>query len=110
MLEYEKRDGSRNSKEIDLLHLTAETDVEVLVNQIVFEEALISKSRKPQLRRLIYKVPPSSLAAQRPARLTGIRRAGSWLGADVAGATRELRDRLSLIHPLSLARARMTCS
>jgi hypothetical protein len=30
------------------------TDVEVLINQVVFEEPLISDSRKPQLRRLIY--------------------------------------------------------
>lgn len=30
------------------------SDIEVLVNQIVFEEPLISESRKPQLRRLIY--------------------------------------------------------
>ncbi|KAJ0392751.1 hypothetical protein P43SY_009650 [Pythium insidiosum] len=56
ILEYELRDGTREMKEIDLLHLTAESDVEVLVNQIVFEEPLISESRKPQLRRLIYKL------------------------------------------------------
>ena len=30
------------------------TDVEVMVNQIIFEEPLVSKHRKPQLRRLIY--------------------------------------------------------
>lgn len=77
ILEYELRDGTREMKEIDLLHLTAEyaaakylcmislqtdsilmwwarSDIEVLVNQIVFEEPLISESRKPQLRRLIY--------------------------------------------------------
>ncbi len=30
------------------------TDVEVLVNQVTFEEPLISENRKPQLRRLIY--------------------------------------------------------
>lgn len=56
ILEYELRDGTRETKEIDLLHLTAESDIEVLVNQIVFEEPLISESRKPQLRRLIYKL------------------------------------------------------
>ncbi|KAF1794716.1 G-protein beta WD-40 repeat [Phytophthora cactorum] len=56
ILEYELRDGTREMKEIDLLHLTAESDIEVLVNQIVFEEPLISESRKPQLRRLIYKL------------------------------------------------------
>ena len=43
-------------KEIDLLHLTPDTDVEVLVNQVVFEEPLISEKKKPQLRRLIYKL------------------------------------------------------
>ena len=56
VLEFEKRDGTRDAKEIDLLRLTAETDVEVLVNQIVFEEPLISEARKPQLRRLVYKL------------------------------------------------------
>lgn len=44
------------SWQIDLLHLTVDTDVEVLVNQIVFEEPLISEKKKPQLRRLIYKL------------------------------------------------------
>ena len=34
ILEYELRDKTREMKEIDLLHLTPETDVEVLVNQI----------------------------------------------------------------------------
>ena len=43
-------------KEFDLLHLTSDTDVEVLVNQVVFEEPLISEKKKPQLRRLIYKL------------------------------------------------------
>ena len=69
-MEYEMRDKTRETKEIDLLHLTPEylntypmmlhifnfrrTDVEVLVNQVTFEEPLISENRKPQLRRLIY--------------------------------------------------------
>ena len=29
-------------------------DVDVIVNQIVFEEPLISESKKPHLRRLLY--------------------------------------------------------
>ena len=41
ILEYQSRDGTQGTKEIPLLHLTAETDVEVLVNQIVFEQPLI---------------------------------------------------------------------
>ncbi|CAN0433737.1 unnamed protein product, partial [Ectocarpus sp. 12 AP-2014] len=56
MLEYELRDRSREMKEIDLLHLSPESDVDVLVNQIVFEEPLISENRKPQLRRLVHKL------------------------------------------------------
>lgn len=43
-------------KPVDLLTLTPETDVEVLVDQIVRSEPLISESRKPQLRKLIYKL------------------------------------------------------
>jgi len=53
-LEYELRDKSREMKEIDLLHLTSEADVDVIVNQIVAEEPLISDSKKPHLRKLLY--------------------------------------------------------
>ena len=45
-----------HQKPIDLLDLTPETDVEVLVNEIVRKEDLISESRKPQLRKLIFKL------------------------------------------------------
>ena len=62
ILEYELRDKTREMKEIDLLHLTPETDVEVLVNQIVCEEPLISDNRKPQLRRLVYSACAPSVA------------------------------------------------
>ena len=54
ILEYELRDKSREMKEIDLLHLTASADVDVIVNQIVAEEPLISESKKPHLRKLLY--------------------------------------------------------
>ena len=43
-------------KSRDLLDLTPETDVEILVNDIVRSEPLISEQRKPQLRKLIYKL------------------------------------------------------
>ena len=43
-------------KPVDLLNLSPETDVEVLVAQIVRTETLISEHRKPQLRKLIYKL------------------------------------------------------
>lgn len=56
ILEYERRDGSRNTKIIDLLHLTPEADLDALATQVVREEPLISESRKPQLRRLLDKL------------------------------------------------------
>jgi len=37
-----------------LFFVLVSTDIEVIVNQIVFEEPLISESKKPHLRRLIY--------------------------------------------------------
>lgn len=43
-------------KPIDLLSLTPETEVEALISQIVRQEALVSEQRKPQLRKLIYKL------------------------------------------------------
>eukprot|EP00965_Chrysotila_dentata_P227677 6196148-Pleurochrysis_carterae.AAC.2 len=45
-----------HNKPVDLLTLAADTDVEVLVNQIVRMEPLISENRKPQLRKLVYKL------------------------------------------------------
>lgn len=44
------------NKPIDLLQLTPVTDVEALVHQIVHDESLVSDSRKPQLRKLVYKL------------------------------------------------------
>ena len=55
ILEYETQ-GELRQKAVDLLTLTPETDIEVLVNQIVRQESLISEQRKPQLRKLIYKL------------------------------------------------------
>ena len=65
LLEYEQQ-GELRQKSVDLLSLTPETDVEVLVNQIVRSEPLISDHRKPQLRKLVYKlcVPPAVPTAQ----------------------------------------------
>ena len=55
ILEYEQG-GELKNKPVDLLTLTPESDVEVLVNQVVRQEALISENRKPQLRKLCYKL------------------------------------------------------
>lgn len=56
ILEYLKKNGEIETKSIDLLNLTPETDVDVLVNQILFEEPTISDARKPQLKKLIFKL------------------------------------------------------
>jgi hypothetical protein len=55
ILEYET-DGVVDQKTVDLLTLSVDTDVEVLLSQIVRHEPLISESRKPQLRKLVYKL------------------------------------------------------
>merc|ERR1711988_900478 len=55
ILEYEQSGELRN-KPIDLLMLAPDANVEVVVNQIVRAEQLISDSRKPQLRKLIFKL------------------------------------------------------
>ena len=55
ILEFEQA-GELKTKSVDLLTLTPETDVEVLVNQVVRTEPLISENRKPQVRKLIQKL------------------------------------------------------
>ena len=56
ILEYLRSNGEIETKSIDLLNLTPETDVEVLVNQILFEEPIISESKKPVLKKLIFQL------------------------------------------------------
>merc|ERR1711981_443846 len=55
ILEYEQADELRN-KSIDLLNLSAETDVELILDQIIQHEPLIKESRRSQLRKLLYKL------------------------------------------------------
>merc|ERR1711981_356310 len=55
ILEYEQADELRN-KSIDLLNLSAETDVELILDQIIQHEPLIKESRRSQLRKLIFKL------------------------------------------------------
>jgi len=65
ILEYEQG-GELKNKPVDLLTLTPESDVEVLVNQVVRQEQLISENRKPQ----VAPAPahrPAPLAARPPA-------------------------------------------
>jgi len=56
ILEYETKDQTRSQKEVDLLNLTPQSDVEVMIEDIIAREPLVSENRKPQLRRLIYKL------------------------------------------------------
>ena len=56
VLEYARKSGEVETKAIDLLNLTPDTDVEVVINQIAYEERLISESKKPVLRKIIYKL------------------------------------------------------
>ena len=42
ILEYETSDKVRHQKDVDLLNLTPDADVELLVDQIIGQEALIS--------------------------------------------------------------------
>merc|ERR1712164_8115 len=55
ILEYEQADELRN-KSIDLLNLSGETDVELILDQIIQHEPLIKESRRAQLRKLIFEL------------------------------------------------------
>eukprot|EP01017_Pseudomicrothorax_dubius_P022044 TRINITY_DN2373_c0_g1_i2.p1 TRINITY_DN2373_c0_g1~~TRINITY_DN2373_c0_g1_i2.p1 ORF type:complete len:219 (-),score=47.15 TRINITY_DN2373_c0_g1_i2:719-1375(-) len=56
ILEFLNDSGEVETKSIDLLTLSQETDVDQLVNLIVFEEPLLKENRKPQLKSLINKL------------------------------------------------------
>lgn len=53
VLEFTRKSGDIETKSIDLLNLTPETDIDVLINQIISEEPLITESKRPTLRKLI---------------------------------------------------------
>ena len=55
ILEYESG-GVDFTKPIDLLGLTPDVDIDVLLNQIVRGEPLLSEKRKPQLAKLVNKL------------------------------------------------------
>eukprot|EP01048_Picozoa_sp_COSAG05_P015441 COSAG05_NODE_1864_length_3937_cov_21.205315_7_plen_275_part_00 len=55
ILEYESG-GVDFTKPIDLLGLTPDVDVDVLLNQIIRGEPLLSEKRKPQLAKLVNKL------------------------------------------------------
>jgi antitoxin component of RelBE/YafQ-DinJ toxin-antitoxin module len=55
ILEYEQGEDEL-TKPIDLLGLTPDTDIDVLLNQIIRQEPLLSEKRKPQLEKLVNKL------------------------------------------------------
>ncbi|PNW83772.1 hypothetical protein CHLRE_04g216902v5 [Chlamydomonas reinhardtii] len=63
ILQYE-RDGVMKQKPIDLLDLTPDVDVEVLLSQIIRQEPLISENRRPALRQLIHRLIDKMLEQQ----------------------------------------------
>jgi len=47
ILEYVRSNGEMETKSIDLLNLSQDTDVDQLVNEILMEEPIITENRKP---------------------------------------------------------------
>ncbi|KAF4744417.1 Dynein assembly factor with WDR repeat domains 1 [Perkinsus olseni] len=56
ILEYQRRNGDIETKSVDLLTLSPESDVDALVDQIILEEPLLSDSKKDVVRKMIYKL------------------------------------------------------
>ncbi len=56
VLEHELRDRSRKTKAIDLLDLTPQADVEMVVSQILAGEPLVGDSRKHQLQKFVLRL------------------------------------------------------
>ena len=56
ILECLKSTGETETKSIDLLNLTPDTDLGYLIDQIILEEPLITSDRKTQLLGLIQSI------------------------------------------------------
>ena len=56
ILEFLRSNGQAESKYIDLLNLSPQTDIDVLATQIMMEEPAITPNKKPQLCKLIEKL------------------------------------------------------
>jgi len=53
VLEFTRKNGELETKSIDLLNLTPETDIDVLIDQIISEEPLVTESKRSTLKKLI---------------------------------------------------------
>ena len=56
-LEYVRSNGEVESKCIDLLNLSADTNVDELISEIMAEEPLITESKRPQIKTIIKSTP-----------------------------------------------------
>ena len=56
ILEAELRDKSVHHKEIDLLDLTVDSDIDSTTTKITKEQPLLRESNRTQLRRLLHKL------------------------------------------------------
>ncbi len=52
-LEYVRSNGEVESKCIDLLNLSSDTNVDELISEIMAEEPLITESKRPQIKTII---------------------------------------------------------
>ncbi len=52
-LEYVRSNGEIESKCIDLLNLSKDTDIDDLISEIMAEEPLITESKRPQIKAII---------------------------------------------------------
>lgn len=56
-LEYVRSNGEIESKCIDLLNLSKDTDIDDLISEIMAEEPLITESKRPQIKAIIKSKP-----------------------------------------------------
>lgn len=52
-LEYVRSNGEVESKCIDLLNLSEETNIDELISEIMAEEPLVTESKRPQIKAVI---------------------------------------------------------
>lgn len=64
ILQYEAVGGFPKQKPIDLLDLSADTDLEVMVTQILSQEPLLGEGKRPLLRQALQRLVDKQLEPQ----------------------------------------------
>eukprot|EP00878_Enallax_costatus_P017719 GHUV01018616.1.p1 GENE.GHUV01018616.1~~GHUV01018616.1.p1 ORF type:complete len:147 (+),score=26.32 GHUV01018616.1:228-668(+) len=64
ILQYKDKDDSTKLKPIDLLDITPDVDLEVLLTQLINQEPLISESKRPAVRQLLERLVAKLLEPQ----------------------------------------------